>query len=65
MCKHNSNSMPFHSPQDNKFNLKKNVLACRKTYRNEVTDFISEFYTKPGNHSMTKITVNMYEIFNS
>ena len=64
MCMHNWKSMPFHSPQDNKFNLKRNV-ACRKTYRNEVADFISEFYMKPGNQSMTKIIVNMYEIYHS
>ena len=35
-------------------NYLRNVLACRKTYRNDVTDFNSEFFMKPGNQSMAQ-----------
>ena len=62
-CKHNSKSLSFYSPQDDKFNLKRNVFACRKTYKNDVTDFNSEFYMTPGNQSMANIIVKMHKRF--
>ena len=55
--------MPFHSPQNNNVNVIRNVLACRNTHRNDVTDFMCEFHMKPANQPMTKIFVNMHKDF--